>query len=75
MDVFYKQNWASNVKLISFYMVYGWVFVSVRPWTLMTWTLTIHIPVEQAGEGYPTPGCTLGAPIIMHWLANNIDAF
>lgn len=25
MDVFYKQNWASNVKLISFYMVYGCV--------------------------------------------------
>ncbi|KAH9915075.1 glycoside hydrolase superfamily [Fomitopsis serialis] len=23
MDVFYKQNWASNVKLISFYMIYG----------------------------------------------------
>ncbi|KAI0930973.1 hypothetical protein AcV7_005008 [Taiwanofungus camphoratus] len=23
MDVFYKQNWASNVKLISYYMVYG----------------------------------------------------
>ena len=23
MDVFYKQNWASNVKLISFYMLYG----------------------------------------------------
>ncbi|KAI0671257.1 glycoside hydrolase superfamily [Trametes maxima] len=22
-DVFYKQNWASNVKLISYYMVYG----------------------------------------------------
>lgn len=26
MDVFYKQNWASNVKLISYYMLYGWVF-------------------------------------------------
>lgn len=25
MDVFYKQNWASNVKLISYYMVYGLV--------------------------------------------------
>ncbi|KAH9831459.1 glycoside hydrolase superfamily [Rhodofomes roseus] len=23
MDVFYKQNWAANVKLISFYMIYG----------------------------------------------------
>ncbi|GJJ09054.1 hypothetical protein Clacol_003276 [Clathrus columnatus] len=23
MDVFYKENWASNVKLISFYMLYG----------------------------------------------------
>lgn len=22
-DVFYKQNWASNAKLISFYMLYG----------------------------------------------------
>ena len=22
-DVFYKQNWASNAKLISYYMVYG----------------------------------------------------
>ena len=22
-DVFYKQNWASNVKLISYYMLYG----------------------------------------------------
>ena len=22
-DVFYKENWASNVKLISYYMVYG----------------------------------------------------
>lgn len=26
MDVFYKWNWASNVKLISYYMVYGYVF-------------------------------------------------
>ena len=24
-DVFYKQNWASNVKLISYYMLYGYV--------------------------------------------------
>lgn len=22
-DVFYKENWASNVKLISYYMLYG----------------------------------------------------
>ena len=25
-DVFYKQNWASNVKMISYYMLYGFVF-------------------------------------------------
>lgn len=25
MDVFYKWNWASNVKLISYYMLYGYV--------------------------------------------------
>ena len=24
-DVFYKQNWASNVKMISYYMVFGYV--------------------------------------------------
>ena len=24
-DVFYKQNWASNVKLVSYYMFYGYV--------------------------------------------------
>ncbi len=23
-DVFYKENWASNVKLISYYMLYGY---------------------------------------------------
>lgn len=27
-DVFYKQNWASNVKLISYYMLYGCVLTS-----------------------------------------------
>lgn len=25
-DVFYKQNWASNAKLMSFYMLYGLVY-------------------------------------------------
>lgn len=24
-DVFYKQNWASNVKMISYYMLYGYL--------------------------------------------------
>ena len=32
-DVFYKQNWASNVKLISFYMLYGCAFFDSPAWT------------------------------------------
>lgn len=63
MDVFYKQNWASNVKLISFYMIYGSVFVSA---SYVTRTLTIHVPVGRAGEGYPTREYTRGAPTITY---------
>jgi Glycosyl hydrolases family 35 len=40
-DVFYKHNWASNVKLISYYMIYGYAifFLSrfVLTYMLLQW--------------------------------------
>ena len=30
-DVFYKENWASNVKMISYYMLYGYAHCPFTP--------------------------------------------
>ncbi len=42
-DIFYKQNWASNVKLISYYMIYGYdklqllVIAIINDFTALQW--------------------------------------
>lgn len=58
MNVFYKNNWAANEKLVSYYMVFGYVCLydddDAVPLT------SRNVLAGRAGEGCPNPPCTAG---------------
>src|SRR5882724_12131988 len=59
-DVFYKQNWASNAKLLSYYMLYGYDFCIPRIHLISIERLMIE---ARHGQGCPSRAYIPGAPI------------
>ena len=50
-DVFYKNNWAANIKMMSYYMFYGYAYLCVSSMSLL-----MVLPRGTSWGGIPFPG-------------------